>query len=137
MSAVSGVSNTTSIGDTKALQGTGNVATGSDFMELLLTQLTHQNPLEPMKDSDMMAQYAQLNSVSELQKISASMGTLTSSNQVGYAASMIGKVATVAKDDGTSLKGTVMGVTIEAGKVFLQIGNEKAPLSGVTEIQGS
>jgi flagellar basal-body rod modification protein FlgD len=137
MTYVSSASSSTAAGDTQALQGTGKAATGEDFMTLLLTQLTHQNPLEPMKDGEMMAQYAQLNSVQELQKISASMTTLTSSNQIGYAASMIGKVATVAKDDGTSLTGTVTAVTIESGKVFLQIGTEKAPLTNVTEIKGS
>ena len=137
MSAVSSVSSPTTVGDSASLQGTGNAATGSDFMTLLLTQLTHQNPLEPMKDAEMMSQYSQLNSLQELQKISTSMTALTSGNQIGYAASMIGKVAKVAKDDGTSLNGTVTAVTIEAGKVFLHIGGESAPLSNVTEIKGS
>lgn len=48
----------------------------SEFMQILLIQLQHQNPFEPMDDAAMIAQMAQLNSLEELQKINVSLQTL-------------------------------------------------------------
>jgi flagellar basal-body rod modification protein FlgD len=119
------------------LQGVaGGEAGSNDFMLLLLAQMTHQNPLEPLKDSEMMSQYAQLNSVQQLQSINSALSQMMAFNQTSYAASLIGKVAKVAKDDGNTLEGEVSGVTVESGKIYIQIGEEKAPLSNVVEIKG-
>lgn len=48
----------------------------SEFMQILLAQLQHQNPFEPMDDTAMIAQMTQLNSLEELQKINVSLQTL-------------------------------------------------------------
>jgi flagellar basal-body rod modification protein FlgD len=119
-------------------QGTATAKAGNnDFMMMLLAQLTHQNPLEPMKDSEMMTQYASLNSVQELQNIRGMMTTISQGSQIGYAASLIGKVAKVNKADGSQMEGEVKSVTVESGKVMLQIGTEKAPIENVVEIKGA
>ena len=119
-------------------QGTASAAAGTnDFMKMLLAQLTHQNPLEPMKDSEMMTQYASLNTVQELQTIRGMMTTVSQGSQIGYAASLIGKNAKVNKDDGSQMEGEVKAVTMESGKVMIQIGNEKAPIENVVEITGA
>jgi flagellar basal-body rod modification protein FlgD len=54
---------------------------GSAFMEVLLAQLRHQNPLEPMDDKELIGQMAQLNSLQELQKINATLVTLVDVTQ--------------------------------------------------------
>ena len=120
-----------------ALQGVaGGTAGTNDFMLILLAQMTHQNPLEPMKDSEMMGQYAQLNSVQQLQSINAALTQMMTYNQTSYAASLIGKVARIAKDDGTSLEGEITGISMESGRMLVQIGDQKAPLENVVEIKG-
>ncbi len=118
------------------IQSTASASQGSgDFMALLLAELTHQNPMEPLKDNEMMSQFASLNSVQELQSIRLMMGQMGQGSQIGYAASLIGKYATVNKLNGDQLKGEVTAVTIEAGKIMIQIGEEKAPLENVTVIK--
>ena len=62
---VNNVSNVSQTYDGTAAQKTSaNSAYSSlgsaQFMQILMAQLTHQNPLEPMKDSEMMSQFAQL-----------------------------------------------------------------------------
>jgi flagellar basal-body rod modification protein FlgD len=49
---------------------------GSEFMQILLAQLRHQNPMEPMDDKELIGQMTQLNSLQELQKISATLDGL-------------------------------------------------------------
>jgi len=107
----------------------------TDFMLMLLAQLSNQNPLEPLKDSEMLSQFAQLNSVQQLQGIQTLMGQVASANQTGYAASLIGKTITANLDDGKTLAGVVTGITLEAGKIFVHVGDQKAPLNSVVEIK--
>jgi flagellar basal-body rod modification protein FlgD len=49
---------------------------GSEFMQILLAQLRHQNPMSPMDDGELIGQMTQLNSLQELQKISAILDSL-------------------------------------------------------------
>lgn len=107
-----------------------------DFLTMLVAQLTHQNPLEPMKDSEMMSQFTQLNSLQELQAMRLVLDSAAAANQNAYAASLIGKIVKVAQKDGSTLEGVVSGVTSEKGVLYLQIGTQKAPLSDVIEIRG-
>jgi flagellar basal-body rod modification protein FlgD len=48
-----------------------------DFLNLLVTQLRYQNPLEPLKDSDFVAQLAQFSSLEQLENINSSLGYST------------------------------------------------------------
>jgi len=47
-----------------------------DFLQLLITQLQHQNPLEPLDNQDFMAQLAQFNALEELKSLNKQMSTL-------------------------------------------------------------
>ncbi len=51
------------------------------FMLVLLAQMRHQNPLEPMDDKEMIAQMTQLNSLQELQKIRLTLEMLVQAEQ--------------------------------------------------------
>jgi flagellar basal-body rod modification protein FlgD len=113
----------------------GNGIDSNQFLTLLMAQLTHQNPLEPLKDSEMLSQFAQLNSVEELKNIRTLMTEAASANQTGYAASLIGKSIRAALGDGKSLEGTVDSITVESGKLYVHVGKEKALLSDVVEIK--
>lgn len=124
---------TSTSGSASATAGKG--IDSNQFLTLLMTQLTHQNPLEPLKDSEMLSQFAQLNSVEELKNIHTLMANSAAANQTGYAASLIGKSIRAALSDGTSLEGAVTSVTIEATKVYVHIGEQRALLSDVVEIK--
>jgi len=60
-----------------ATDGNGNpIATGSakvlgkdDFLQLLVTQLTHQDPMNPMDDTEFIAQLSQFSSLEQLQNM--------------------------------------------------------------------
>lgn len=55
----------------------GAEALGRDaFLSLLVTQLQHQNPLEPQADGEFLAQLAQFSSLEQLQEIKRDMATL-------------------------------------------------------------
>jgi flagellar basal-body rod modification protein FlgD len=80
MPEISAVGNATNYDPTA--RAAGNKALGKDeFLNLLVTQLRFQNPLEPLKDTDFIAQLAQFSSLEQLSNINTSLDT---SSQLDY-----------------------------------------------------
>lgn len=111
---------------------TGTSELGQDaFLQLLMTQMQYQNPLEPMSNQDMIAQQAQFSAVSELQKINS---VLSSSNQFLQASSLIGKNVTLIDPDNPdeTISGSVseakvgsdgIGIVLKDGEITYPLGN--------------
>ena len=79
--STSGTTATTGTTDTTgaALGNTKTDALGRDaFLNLLVTQLQHQNPLEPQADGEFLAQLAQFSSLESLQDIKKDIAALRS-----------------------------------------------------------
>lgn len=112
-----------------------NALDADQFMQILLAQMTHQNPLEPMDNAEMMTQFSQLNSLQELREIHTSMDKLAASNQVIYLASLIGKTVKVNRTDGNVLEGVVEEVFTEKDNPQLRVGTEKVSLDDVIEVK--
>ena len=58
-----------------------------EFLRLLVAELQHQNPLEPLKDRDFMVQLAQFSSLDSLHRIEASLASLGETQQALLSAS--------------------------------------------------
>jgi flagellar basal-body rod modification protein FlgD len=113
-----------------------NEVDSDQFMQILLAQLTHQNPLEPMDNAQMLSQFSQLNSLQELRGINTSMETVSATNQTTYLASLIGKTVKAQRADGKTIEGVVDGVITEADNPQVRIGTETADLVDILEIKG-
>lgn len=134
---VNGISNVNQLSaGNSASVGGSNALDAAQFMQILMAQLTHQNPLEPMDNNEMMSQFSQLNSLQELRDIHSAMDKISVSNQTTYLASLIGKKVKVGRSDGKILEGVVDGVIPDNNNPQLRIGNEIVDLSDVLEIQG-
>ena len=136
VNSVTSASQVSANGAANLAQTKSNALDSDQFMQILMAQLTHQNPLEPMDNNEMMSQFSQLNSLQELRQIHASMDTLSASNQVIYLASLIGKNVKVNRADGNILEGVVEGVVTEKDNPQLRIGDQDVPLEDVIEVEG-
>ncbi|OXS75311.1 flagellar hook assembly protein FlgD [Lysinibacillus sp. KCTC 33748] len=66
----------------KPVRQTGNKELGKDaFLQLLITQLQHQDPTNPMDDRDFIAQMAQFSSLEQMQNMTKAMESLLASQQ--------------------------------------------------------
>ncbi|MBN1536737.1 MAG: hypothetical protein JW908_08405 [Anaerolineales bacterium] len=74
--ASSGTTNAASMTASAVQSATTSAFDTDTFMQLLLAELRNQDPLEPMNNSEMVAQLAQLNSLQELTSISANIETM-------------------------------------------------------------
>jgi len=78
-----------------AKQATGGQDLGSvDFMKLIIAQMRNQNPLEPQKDSDFMAQMAQFEALNQTKATAQGMKVLQGLSELSSAAGLLGRVVT-------------------------------------------
>jgi flagellar basal-body rod modification protein FlgD len=102
------------------------------FMQLLVTQMRNQNPLEPLKDAEFIAQLAQFSSLEGIEKLNGNFGAMLSLQQFTQGSNLIGKAVLYQPDDSSPLRqGTVEAVTVRDGTVNLVVGGNQVPLSSV------
>jgi len=99
-----------------------------DFMKLMVTQLTHQDPFKPMENGDFLAQIAQFSSVSGLDKLNESFSALSASltsNQAMQAGALVGREVEVEMGYGVLPQGGLMSGAVDlpasAGNVIVSI----------------
>ncbi|MEI8131606.1 MAG: flagellar hook capping FlgD N-terminal domain-containing protein [Leptolinea sp.] len=107
---------------------------GAAFMSLLLAQMKNQNPMEPMDDSAMISQMAQLNSLDELKKISLSLSTMSSTNQFLSAATLIDKNITYMNAEDEEMAGKVSGIAMDGTDIYLTVGSASVLLSKLRSV---
>jgi flagellar basal-body rod modification protein FlgD len=74
-----------------------------DFLKLLVAQLEHQDPLNPVDDKDMTAQLAQFSSLEQLTNINTGIKSLVEAQNQGGMLSAVGFIGKGIKADGYSL----------------------------------
>jgi len=112
------------------------------FMDLLVTQMKNQDPLEPSKNEEMLAQLAQFSSLEQMEELNENiigLAVLQQSNalmaQLTNSSSLIDKsVQYVDPTTGDELWGTVQSVKIEEGLAVLNINGTDVPLAGIIEV---
>jgi flagellar basal-body rod modification protein FlgD len=107
---VSTISEITNTNTTATKTKTSNDELGKDaFLNLLVTQLRNQNPLDPMDDKEFISQMAQFSSLEQMQNINASMVATQAAGMIGYTVDWT-------TDQGELLQGAVEGVVNSNGK---------------------
>ncbi len=109
---------------------------GDAFMELLLTQLKYQDPLNPMNDQEMMAQLVQMNTLAEIQKLNTNVEAMSQAQTLSLAANLIGKVVQADSGGGT-IQGTVATVQVNGSDVLLDLGSAVINLADVRTVSGA
>jgi len=117
---------TTSTGSSGSSKASSAADIQNQFLTLLVTQLQAQDPLNPMDNSQMTSQMAQISTVSGLEKLNTTMTSVLqsqSANQAMMATSLVGRQVMVA-GNGLSLgsSGNVQGgVVLNSAAATMQI----------------
>jgi flagellar hook assembly protein FlgD len=62
-----------------------------DFIKMMITQLQHQDPLEPAKNQELLAQMSQIGQLQSATSLQESLKGMAMQNQIGSASALIGK----------------------------------------------
>lgn len=121
--------------DAGAARVVSNELNSDHFLQLLVTQLQNQDPLNPLSNEDFLAQLAQFQSLQEQIEMSANVKSLLLGQQLAAASGLIGKDVVVIGADGFDYVGRVDKVAVEDGEVMLVVGDTVVGLDEIKEVR--
>lgn len=146
-SAAAKSSATTASTATKAASSTGakessvNTLDRDAFLQLLVTQMQYQDPLEPVDNSEMIAQLAQFSALEQMTSLNESFEDLSERmeylvgnvDQLNFisAQGLLGRYVKGINLSGKIVEGWVDSVTLEGSIVVLSIDDDYVPMTGV------
>lgn len=105
-----------------------------DFLKLLVMQLKNQDPLEPLKNQDFIAQLAQFNSLEQMINLNTSFDRMLLLQTLNGASSFIGNEVSWFDADGNAQSGVVDSVSVLDGTPTLIVGDSMINLSDIFAI---
>jgi len=131
-SAISGFTPTT-----PASTSSGNLKglAAGDFLNLMINQLQHQDPLNPTDSNQLLTQMSQISNLQSNTNMSDSLKSLTLQQSIGAAGNLIGKKVEGLDDSGQKVTGTVTSVRVENNAVSLETdGGKTLPMKNLTNV---
>jgi flagellar basal-body rod modification protein FlgD len=111
------------------------------FLNLLVTQLRNQDPLDPVDNGQFISQLAtfqslesQLDTGKHIQDLVALQESQLALAGLSQAALLVGKRVTWTDENGKDGSGTVLSVTVENGVMMINHENGKVPVGALTSI---
>ncbi len=98
-----------------------------DFLNLLVTQLRYQDPLNPIDDREFMAQLAQFSALEQ-------MIENVRWARLSYSLGLVGAAVKFWGDEGQPETGVVHSVRLEGDEPLLNLGNREIKLEQVIEV---
>ncbi|HOM02060.1 MAG TPA: flagellar hook capping FlgD N-terminal domain-containing protein [Acetivibrio sp.] len=115
---------------TSSKRNTGELGK-DEFLNLLITQLQYQDPLNPVDDKEFISQMAQFSALEQMQNLNTSFSATKAFN-------MIGKYITGSTGDSTSgtslVEGIVRSVKMQSGKTYLEVNGVDIPVENVLSV---
>jgi flagellar basal-body rod modification protein FlgD len=129
MSSISTINSTLGLTPSSSSQSTNpsSTLTQANFLQLLVTQMTSQDPLSPVSDTDMAAQMAQFSALQTAQATDGDMKIL-------QANTLLGRTVVVTATSGAQTSGLVSAVQIQAGTPQVVVNGMPYALSEILAI---
>ncbi len=114
------------------------VLSSEDFLKLLITQISTQDPLEPVGNQELLDQISSIRDIELSTSLTDSIQSLTGQQNFAAGSALIGQFVTANPDEsGNAASGVVEGVRFEGdGQAVLQLsGGGELPLANVQKIE--
>lgn len=135
--SISSVTSSTMLVDTtnSTVESDNSVLNSSDFLELLLVQYQNQDPLEPVSDTESIAQLAEFSSLDLTEKMMQSQNTTQMYSLLGQ------DITYTITDEATGqenlYEGKVDSVVTSGGKTQLCVNEHMIDLTQILEVYSS
>jgi flagellar basal-body rod modification protein FlgD len=93
----------------------------STFLQLMITELQNQDPLNPLDNKDMLAQISQIREVGATDKLTETLNSVLLGQNIASSTNLIGADVNAVSDDGQRVNGLVKQVSIENGQPKLRL----------------
>jgi flagellar basal-body rod modification protein FlgD len=135
MDATSITSTSTPVAVTQTASGK-NAEMGKDqFLKLFVAQLQHQDPMNPMEDSDFMGQMASFSTLEQVTNLATANEAIAANLQLSQSVGLIGRTVTWTDEADVTHTGVVEKVSQQDGNPVLTIsGTEGVDPTTITQI---
>jgi flagellar basal-body rod modification protein FlgD len=111
-----------------------NMLGQEDFLKLLVTKMSTQDPMNPQGDAEFIAQMAQFSSLEQAKSMTADIALLKAQQEVLTANGLIGRTVTVTRGDQQLDQGMVTSVAVNDGSPAVVINGHNYSLDDVSLI---
>ena len=109
-----------------------------DFLQILSTQLTNQDPLKPLDDQEFLAQIVQFATLEQSTQLNTSINQMLSVQSVTQSVGLIGRTISYnPTNGGAAISGSVQEINYVSGAVQLTVKTSSGTQSGITLSQVS
>lgn len=112
-----------------------------EFMNLLITELQNQDPLDPMDNAAMLNQIGQIREIAANNKLTDTLTNLSVGQELTMAAGLIGKTVKALDNNAKAVEGVVDSVAVETDEkdptirsVSVHIGSSIVDMKNIREI---
>ena len=107
----------------------------NDFLKLFVAQMQHQDPMNPMEDSDFMGQMASFSTLEQVSNMASENAKIAQNLSSSTAIGLIGRTVTYTDADDVEHTGRVESVKTTDGKPSLTVGGvENIDPSSITQV---
>lgn len=113
-----------------------NAATANrEFLQLLTVQLQNQDPFEPVKQENFIAQLAQFSTLEGVEKLNSSFASMLRLQELAQGIDIVGRTVDYF-DSGTNQidRGRVSELFVDQGTIMLMINNRPISLDSIAGI---
>jgi flagellar basal-body rod modification protein FlgD len=108
-----------------------------DFLKLVVTQMTSQDPLNPKKDTDFIAQMAQFSALEQAKAMQSDIASLRDGQEVAQADGLLGQDVEILVAKDKTAHGVVSAVQLDAGKPKVVVSGAKYNLDQILSINST
>jgi flagellar basal-body rod modification protein FlgD len=108
--------------------------TPNDFLQMLITQLQNQDPLNPTSSDEILQQISEIDNIEATTTLTSSLNSVSTDQSFQTASGLIGKQVQGVDTSGNPVSGTVDSVSFSNGAASLNVGSQSVQLSGISSI---
>lgn len=136
------MSTTTNVNGASSTTGTSSASSASaltqispnDFLQMLITQLQQQDPLNPTSSDQILQQISEIDNIEATTNLTSSLTSVATDQSFQTASGLIGKQVDGVDSSGNPVSGTVDSVSFSNGAASLNVGSQTMDLSGISSI---
>jgi len=112
-------------------------STRQEFLNLLVTQLQNQDPLDPIGQEEHLGQLAQFSTLEGIENLNASFEQLLRLQQLTQGADLVGRTVSFRDTEGGPQKeGIVESVDVQSGQISLTVNETQIELEQIVAVTG-
>jgi flagellar basal-body rod modification protein FlgD len=105
-----------------------------DFIKLLVTQMTSQDPMSPMSNQDMLTQMVQFSTLQQNTGLQSELARMQTGQTLAQANALLGRQVSLQTDSGTLTQGVVSRLDVSSGTAQIIVNGVSYDLSQVLTI---